>query len=303
LTLVIFNVILKYERFPEIHRYYLERMVSMKFSKSKLMAALLACTTMMYPVSVLKASATEEYRLNLHDEATMTEEEKHIKEYCDIAINTVNNIRVQYGLQEVKTFGLLNEATCVRAMETKEFYGHKRPDGSECWSVLAEYKIQRNGGAENIAAGRDNPVDTVDQWMNSEGHRKNILDKKFSHIGIGYYKSDDPEDPYEHYWSMFLICNYEAGIAKSYENDYYPTRDLGDADGSHTINANDSAMILTYAANLSAGVDYPVVHDFAEAADVNGDGSVDAVDASVILAYSADYNAGITDAQLTDYIW
>lgn len=52
--------------------------------------------------------------------------------------------------------------------------------------------------AENISAGRTIPKDVVDGWMKSPGHRKNILNKDFSKIGIGYYKTEDSE--YHHYW-------------------------------------------------------------------------------------------------------
>ena len=52
--------------------------------------------------------------------------------------------------------------------------------------------------AENISAGQHTPESVLNAWMNSPGHKKNILNKNFTEIGIAYYYSDDSE--YNHYW-------------------------------------------------------------------------------------------------------
>lgn len=55
---------------------------------------------------------------------------------------------------------------------------------------------------ENIAAGRSTPEAVVQQWMNSAGHRKNLLDPSFRDVGIGYAFSE--ESDFEHYWVQAL---------------------------------------------------------------------------------------------------
>ena len=76
--------------------------------KMKLAAALLscvmACVPLMHNFAAIHTSA-----VNLHDEASMTDEEKQIKKYCDTVINLVNNERTSRGLSELATFPLLNE--------------------------------------------------------------------------------------------------------------------------------------------------------------------------------------------------
>lgn len=52
--------------------------------------------------------------------------------------------------------------------------------------------------AENISAGRLTPKEVVDAWMKSSGHRKNILNKNMTRLGVGYYYKEDTE--YGHYW-------------------------------------------------------------------------------------------------------
>ncbi len=279
-------------------------------------------------MAVSSFSAMTAGAVNLHDESTMTDEEKMIKEYCDIVVNMVNNERVARGLTELKTFPELNEVTCIRAEELTQSFTHTRPGGSMCFSVVKDANIGYSLIAENIAAGRADPVSTVEQWMGSTGHRKNILGEKYTHIGIGYfYRPNTPElqeefdriaeslkdDPdaesklanlynYEYYWSMFLIGSYQGSQPYVFPTQYQPTRGLGDADGSHGVNASDASMILTYSASHAAGITFPVVHDFNDAADVNGDGFIDAIDASIILAYSAAVGAG-NGAQISDFVW
>jgi len=52
--------------------------------------------------------------------------------------------------------------------------------------------------AENISAGRLTPEEVVKAWMKSTGHRKNILNKNMTRLGVGYYYKEDAE--YGHYW-------------------------------------------------------------------------------------------------------
>ena len=61
-------------------------------------------------------------------------------------------------------------------------------------SAFANYGYK----AENISAGRSTAKSTVDGWMNSPGHRKNILNKAYTKLGVGYYYSENSE--YKTYW-------------------------------------------------------------------------------------------------------
>ena len=265
--------------------------------KKRLVSGLLACCMAVFPMLHTAAAASA---VNLHDSALMSDEEKMIKEYCDIAVNLVNNERVfERGLPEVATFPLLNEVTCIRAEELNQEFGHYRPDGSLCFSILKQEGIKYSGVAENIAAGRTDPVSTVDQWMNSKGHRDNIINPAYTHLGIGYYHAPDTT----YYWSMFLISSMKGKEAAGVDSQYIPERWLGDPDGSHETNAADAKMVLKYAASRAAGIEINVPTGFLEAADVDQNGKVDAFDASAILEYSAAKGAGDNNIQISDFIW
>ncbi|MBE6875817.1 MAG: hypothetical protein E7496_03695 [Ruminococcus sp.] len=266
--------------------------------KMKLAAALLSCVMACAPLMHL--TAVHASAINLHDEAFMTDEEKQIKEYCDTVINLVNNERTSRGLSELATFPLLNEVTCLRAEELSQSFAHVRPNGSMCFSAMKEVGITYRGAAENIAAGRPEPSSAMEQWMNSDGHRANILDPNKTHIGIGYYYKED--SIFGYHWSMFLITSVDGGQPHIFDGQYIPERDFGDPDGNKEINAGDAKVILHYAASHAAGLDIEAPTGFLDAADLNHDGSVDAVDASAILEYTAVKGTGVT-CELSDFIW
>ncbi len=271
--------------------------------KFKLAAGLLACCMTILPI--MRYPACQASAVNLHDSALMTDEEIEIKKHIDAAVNLVNNERLSRGLSELATFPVLNELTCMRAEEIslKDMFQHYRPDGTVCFSILQNSELKLTSykvAAENIAAGNADAASTIEQFMNSKGHRENILKEKVTHIGIGYFH--DPNSDFEYYWGMFLL-GYRTGQDPTvFEGQYIPERQKGDPDGSGVINSADATLILNYAANKAAGLNFPAPTGFEEAADINGDGAVNAIDASAILEYSAAKGAG-KNTPLSEFIW
>ncbi len=226
--------------------------------------------------------------------------DEKVMEAAEIAINAVNDIRVAHGLQELATTPLLIELTEVRASELPVNFDHVRPDGSSAFTLLKSSGFTYLGAAENIAAGRPNATSTVEQWMESPKHKKNILNEAHTHVGVAYYYNPDTE--YSYYWSMYLLSVYDGKTPYIYDDQYIPSRSLGDVNGTYSINSADAAMILDYAATTASGKKYPVVHDFKSAADINQDGAINSVDASIILTYSVNKASG-NDCELKDFIW
>lgn len=110
-------------------------------------------------------------------------------------LNLVNAERAKVGVAPMSLAGDLQSAANIRAREIVKVFSHTRPDGSDCFSVM------RNRGrtcGENIAAGHSTPQETVKQWMNSDGHRENILNPAFREMGVGYAYED--YSTYHHYW-------------------------------------------------------------------------------------------------------
>ena len=86
-----------------------------------------------------------------------------------------------------------------RDMAERNFFSHTNPDGKSPFDRLKSFGISYSRAAENIAAGQGSPEDVVKSWMNSAGHRENILNASFSKLGVGYHKSDSG---YKHYWTQ-----------------------------------------------------------------------------------------------------
>lgn len=110
-------------------------------------------------------------------------------------LNLVNAERAKVGAPPLKLAADLQQASAIRAREIIQTFSHTRPDGSSCFTV-----IQKRGRTcgENIAAGHASAAETVEQWMNSDGHRENILNPAFRELGVGYAYED--YSTYHHYW-------------------------------------------------------------------------------------------------------
>ena len=102
-----------------------------------------------------------------------------------------------------------------RDMALHDLFSHTGSDGSTMTSRAAAAGYAYSRLAENLAAGPPNPEEVVAGWMNSPGHRSNILNCALREIGVGYYdQSDDQSNvrldtgalsgPYRHYWTQDL---------------------------------------------------------------------------------------------------
>lgn len=104
------------------------------------------------------------------------------------AIRCTNAERAKEGLRPMSTFDQLHAAAQLRAVELKTAFDHTRPNGQSCMTALNDvgldpYDFDRAG--ENIAIGYSSAASVVEGWMNSPGHRMNILTAPFTHIGLG----------------------------------------------------------------------------------------------------------------------
>ncbi len=109
------------------------------------------------------------------------------RQYVKRVVELVNAERAKVNLPALTMSEDLNKAAQIRAAETTKSFSHTRPNGKSFSSVLSENNITFRGAGENIAWGQKTPEAVVNAWMNSKGHRANILNKKFTSIGIGYY--------------------------------------------------------------------------------------------------------------------
>lgn len=143
--------------------------------------------------------------------AEQAAERQQREEFVNEVFRLVNIERTSAGLRPLTLDTKLCTAAQKRAAEisTQTEIEHTRPDGSECFTVLDEMNIPYYYAGENIAGGYLTPEAVVQGWMDSQGHRENILDPYYNKIGIGFCKKENSK--YQYYWSQFFIQD-EDGV-------------------------------------------------------------------------------------------
>ncbi|MDF2952742.1 MAG: putative secreted protein [Anaerocolumna sp.] len=108
--------------------------------------------------------------------------------FASQVLKLVNQERAKGGLQALTMSDALVAPANKRAQEIKTQFSHTRPNGSQWSTVLEEYGVSVRTAGENLAYGYNTPEAVVTGWMNSPGHRANIMNGNFNKIGIGVYK-------------------------------------------------------------------------------------------------------------------
>lgn len=97
----------------------------------------------------------------------------------------VNAARTKNGLSALTLDANMNRAAAVRAAELAQSFSHTRPNGSRGLTALNEAGVSYRTAGENIASGQQSAQAVVSAWMNSSGHRANILSSLFGRMGVG----------------------------------------------------------------------------------------------------------------------
>ena len=107
-------------------------------------------------------------------------------DFASQVVELVNAERAKYGLSALTVDAKVQQAALVRAKESAPSFSHTRPNGSSFSTALTEAGVSYRRAGENIAYGQRTPQQVMNAWMNSSGHRANILNEDFTTIGVGY---------------------------------------------------------------------------------------------------------------------
>ncbi|MBM7569718.1 SafA/ExsA family spore coat assembly protein [Aquibacillus albus] len=115
-------------------------------------------------------------------------------------IQLTNQERAKNGLPALKPDWELSRVARYKSqdMHDKRYFSHTSPTYGSPFTMMQDFGIQYTSAAENIARGQRTPREVVKAWMNSPGHRRNILNKNYTHIGVGYVKDGK-------YWTQMFI--------------------------------------------------------------------------------------------------
>ncbi len=139
---------------------------------------------LIYPGQVINIPAVD---------STVTAYEKEV-------VRLVNEIRAENGLPPLTYDWELSRVARYKSqdMKDKNYFSHTSPTYGSPFQMMKSFGITYRSAGENIARGYSTPQAVVDAWMNSSGHRANILNQSFNRIGVGYVRSGN-------YWTQMFI--------------------------------------------------------------------------------------------------
>ncbi|EJR56590.1 hypothetical protein IIM_00522 [Bacillus cereus VD107] len=128
------------------------------------------------------------------------EEAKSLSEFEQRVVELTNAERTKQGLPALKIDTELSKVARIKSedMQKNNYFDHNSPTYGSPFDMMKKFGISYKSAGENIAQGQRTPEEVVQAWMNSAGHRANILNSGFTHIGVGYVESGN-------YWTQQFI--------------------------------------------------------------------------------------------------
>lgn len=120
--------------------------------------------------------------------------------YEQEVIRLVNAIRAEHGLNPLTYDWELSRVARYKSQDMKDnrYFSHTSPVYGSPFRMIKNFGLTYRTAGENIARGYATPQAVVSGWMNSSGHRANILNASFTRIGVGYVAAG-------HYWTQMFI--------------------------------------------------------------------------------------------------
>ncbi|TJY41591.1 hypothetical protein E5161_13140 [Cohnella pontilimi] len=112
--------------------------------------------------------------------------------FASEVVKLVNKERAKRGLKALKTNTKAASVAMVKAkdMSNRQYFSHTSPTYGSPFAMMKRFGITYHFAGENIAMGQRSPAQVMQDWMNSKGHRANILNKNYTSIGVAYYKGE-----------------------------------------------------------------------------------------------------------------
>lgn len=182
----------------------------MKKNFNRIISTILCITLLIGLIPLTSHAAAPSSKAVLYTEGTLHEAQTRE------VLRLVNEERSKVGAAPLVMTDSQEDMAQVRALELIAQFSHTRPNGESCFSIADDFGISYSSAGENIAFGQTNASEVMYSWMNSDGHRQNILNPDFTHIGIGcfeYYGSK--------YWVQFFTSNPSdttAAPSNGYDN-------------------------------------------------------------------------------------
>jgi uncharacterized YkwD family protein len=128
---------------------------------------------------------------------------KSVKSVESQVIDLTNQERQKAGLAPLQLDWQLSRVARYKSSDMRDtgYFAHRSPQYGSPFDMMKSFNVQYSSAGENIAVGQTSPEQVVSEWMNSPGHRKNILKGTYTYIGVGYAKGGS----YGTYWTQMFI--------------------------------------------------------------------------------------------------
>ena len=123
--------------------------------------------------------------------------------YQQQVLDLVNDERTKRGISALTLDSSLSSVATKKSqdMVNKNYFDHTSPTYGSPFDMMKQFRVSYRTAGENIAKGQKTPKEVVTSWMNSEGHRKNILNPNFTNLGVGIAKDSKGTT----YWTQMFI--------------------------------------------------------------------------------------------------
>ena len=131
---------------------------------------------------------------------TIPGKDSQVSSYEREVVRLVNEHRVKNGLGKLTEDWELSRVARYKSQDMKDnkYFSHTSPVYGSPFEMMKAFGISYRSAGENIAKGQSTPQAVVNAWMNSSGHRANILNSSYTTIGVGYVKDGN-------YWTQMFI--------------------------------------------------------------------------------------------------
>jgi uncharacterized YkwD family protein len=113
-------------------------------------------------------------------------------DYASQVVDLVNQERAKQGLSALQSDAKLTTVALAKAkdMYSNNYFDHNSPTYGSPFDMMKQFGVSYSWAGENIAKGQRDPQEVMTAWMNSSGHRANILNAHYTSIGVAYYNGE-----------------------------------------------------------------------------------------------------------------
>ncbi|GAA4713809.1 CAP domain-containing protein [Brevibacillus fulvus] len=141
------------------------------------------------PAKVYSTPAKQQQQSQQPQQQQTQQQTASVSAFASQVADLVNQERAKAGLKPLQMDSQLSAMATDKAkdMANNHYFDHNSPTYGSPFEMMEQYGINYSYAGENIAMGQRSPQQVMEDWMNSSGHRANILNANYTKIGVAYY--------------------------------------------------------------------------------------------------------------------